>query len=151
MRDNPMGLDGFEFVEFTGPDPAALAALFETMGFTHVATHRSKPVRRYAQGDINFLLNMDESGQAKGFREAHGPSANAMAFRVADAGRALMLATERGATAVTGHRGPGELDLAAVEGIGASAAGRRSTMSISSPSRARGWMTARWGYILWII
>jgi len=119
-RPNPMGLNGFEFVEFTGPDPSALAALFEAMGFTHVATHRSKPVRRYAQGEINFLLNMDESGQAKGFREAHGPSANAMAFRVGDVGKALMLAVERGATPVTGHRGPGELDLAAVEGIGES-------------------------------
>ncbi len=83
--DNFMGLDGFEFVEFTGPDPAALAALFEAMGFTHVATHRSKDVRRYAQGDINFLLNMDTKGQAAEFRNAHGPSANAMAFRVKDA------------------------------------------------------------------
>ena len=44
--ENLMGLDGFEFVEFTGPDPDALADLFVKMGFTHVGTHRSKNVRR---------------------------------------------------------------------------------------------------------
>src|SRR3546814_4709728 len=66
--DNPLGLDGFEFVEFTGPDPAALANLFSAMGFAHAATHRSKKVRLYRQGDINFILNMEPSGQAANFR-----------------------------------------------------------------------------------
>ncbi len=117
-RDNPMGLDGFEFVEFTGPDPEALAGLLTKMGFTHVATHKHKNVRRYTQGDINFLLNMEPSGQVADFREAHGPSANAMAFRVKDSGKALKLAVERGATAVEGSAGPGELDIPAIEGIG---------------------------------
>jgi len=118
QRDNPIGLDGFEFVEFTGPDPEALADLFEKMGFTHVGTHKSKNVRRYAQGDINFILNMEPSGQVAGFREAHGPSANAMAFRVDDAEKALKLAVERGAVEVKGEHGPGELDIPAIEGIG---------------------------------
>lgn len=116
--ENPMGLNGFEFVEFTSPDPEALADLFVKMGFTHVGTHKSKNVRRYAQGDINFLLNMEDAGQVAGFRNAHGPSANAMAFRVADADAALKLALERGATAVSGAHGPGELDIPAIEGIG---------------------------------
>ena len=119
-HENPLGLDGFEFVEFTGPDPEALAGLFTAMGFTHVGNHRSKNVRHYAQGDINFILNMDASGQASAFRSAHGPSANAMAFRVADARKALAMAVERGATEVECHRGPGELDIPAIEGIGGS-------------------------------
>ncbi|WNO52929.1 4-hydroxyphenylpyruvate dioxygenase [Stakelama saccharophila] len=117
-RENPMGLNGFEFVEFTGPDPEALGKLFTMMGFTHVANHKTKQVRRYSQGDINFLLNMEPEGQVAGFREAHGPSANAMAFRVADAEKALKLAIERGATEVKGKNGPGELDIPAIEGIG---------------------------------
>ncbi|MCA1652603.1 MAG: 4-hydroxyphenylpyruvate dioxygenase [Sphingomonadales bacterium] len=120
MADNPLGLDGFAFVEFTGPDPEALAALFLAMGFTHLSNHRSKNVRRYAQGDINFLLNMEPSGQVGDFRAAHGPSANAMAFRVADSGKALALAVERGAKPVEGQAGPGELNLPGVEGIGGS-------------------------------
>ena len=118
VHDNPMGLNGFEFVEFTSPDPEALAGLFEKMGFTHVANHRSKNVRRYAQGDINFLLNMDNAGQVAGFRDAHGPSANAMAFRVADAAKAVRLAVENGAVAVEGKVGPAELNIPAIEGIG---------------------------------
>src|SRR5437762_13783879 len=101
-HENPLGLDGFEFVEFTSPQPEALAALFEAMGFSHLANHRSKNVRRYAQGDVNFLLNMDVQGQAATFRNAHGPSANAMAFRVKDARAAFEEAVRRGATPVAG-------------------------------------------------
>ncbi len=120
MRDNPLGLDGFEFVEFTGPDPEALGGLFEALGFTHVATHRSKAVRRYAQGDINFILNMEPSGQAADFRSVHGPSANAMAFRVHDAKAAFEEAIRRGAKPVLGPVGPMELYIPAIEGIGGS-------------------------------
>src|SRR6185295_19859755 len=109
-RENPIGLDGFEFVEFTSPDPEALAGLFVQMGFTHVGNHRSKNVRHYAQGDINFILNMAPAGQAADFRSAHGPSANGMAFRVRDAKQALALALERGAVQAKTARGPGELD-----------------------------------------
>ena len=105
-KPNDLGLDGFEFVEFTSPEPEALAALFVAMGFTHVATHRSKNVRRYAQGQINFLLNMETHGQVAEFRNAHGPSANAMAFRVHDASAAFAEAMTRGATAVQGPVGP---------------------------------------------
>ncbi|MBR0551356.1 4-hydroxyphenylpyruvate dioxygenase [Stakelama marina] len=117
-RENPMGLDGFEFVEFTSPDPEALGKLFTMMGFTHVANHKTKKVRRYQQGDINFLLNMEPEGQVADFRGDHGPSANAMAFRVADSDKALKMAVERGATEVKGKNGPGELDIPAIEGIG---------------------------------
>jgi 4-hydroxyphenylpyruvate dioxygenase len=116
--ENPMGLDGFAFVEFTSPDPEAMVAWFEKLGFTHVGTHKSKNVRHYAQGEINFLLNMDEQGQAAGFRAAHGASANAMAFNVEDDEAALKLAVERGAVPVKGQNGPGELDIPAIEGIG---------------------------------
>ncbi|HEY3800460.1 MAG TPA: 4-hydroxyphenylpyruvate dioxygenase [Caulobacteraceae bacterium] len=118
--DNPLGTDGFEFVEFTSPAPARLQALFEQVGFVAVARHRSKDVLRFAQGDINFLLNMEPSGQPAAFRAAHGPSANAMAFRVHDAAEALKQAVARGAKAVSGPVGPMELNIPAIEGIGGS-------------------------------
>ena len=118
LFDNPLGTDGFEFVEFTSPEPERLKALFEVMGFTAVAKHRSKNVLRFRQGDINFILNMEPDGQPAEFRKAHGPSANAMAFRVRDAARALKMAVERGAKAVTGKVGPMELNIPAIEGIG---------------------------------
>ena len=120
LLDNPLGTDGFEFVEFTGPDPEAIARQFTGMGLTAVAKHRSKNVVRYRQGDINFILNMEPRGPAAQFREAHGPSANAMAFRVRDAGKALKLALERGAKEVQGPVGPMELNIPAIEGIGGS-------------------------------
>jgi 4-hydroxyphenylpyruvate dioxygenase len=85
-----------------------------------VARHRSKNVLRFAQGDINFILNMEPVGQPASFRAEHGPSANAMAFRVKDAAKALKLAVERGATAVQGGVGPMELNIPAIEGIGGS-------------------------------
>jgi 4-hydroxyphenylpyruvate dioxygenase len=120
LFDNPLGTDGFEFVEFTSPEPERLKGLFELMGFTAVSKHRSKNVLRFRQGDINFILNMEASGQPADFRQVHGPSANAMAFRVKDAAKALKLAVERGATAVSGPVGPMELNIPAIEGIGGS-------------------------------
>jgi 4-hydroxyphenylpyruvate dioxygenase len=120
LHDNPLGTDGFEFVEFTSPDPQQLARLFSAMGFTAVARHRSKNVLRYKQGSINFILNMEPRGQAAAFRGAHGPSINAMAFRVRDAAKALELAVARGAREVKGLVGPMELNIPAIEGIGGS-------------------------------
>jgi 4-hydroxyphenylpyruvate dioxygenase len=116
--DNPLGLDGFEFVEFTSPDPLTLSGMLEALGFTHVGTHRSKNVRRYVQGEINLILNMEPRGQVADFRTRHGPSANAMAFRVHDAGQALAEAIRRGARRVDGPVGPMELKIPAIEGIG---------------------------------
>src|SRR3546814_2203251 len=58
--DNPMQTDGFEFVEFTSPQPVELGRLFETLGFTAVARHRSKNVTPYRQGDVNFILRSEE-------------------------------------------------------------------------------------------
>jgi len=120
LHDNPLGTDGFEFVEFTSPDPIALGRQFEAMGFSAVARHRSKNVLRYKQGDIDFILNMEPRGQAAEFRGAHGPSINAMAFRVRDAAAALRLALERGATEARGSVGPMELNIPVIEGIGGS-------------------------------
>ncbi len=118
LFENPLGTDGFEFVEFTSPDPDALATYFRQLGFTAVSQHRSKNVVRFKQGDINFILNMEPVGQAAEFREQRGPSANAMAFRVKDAAHAFREAIARGAEAVDSPIGPMELDIPAIKGIG---------------------------------
>lgn len=87
--DNPMGTDGFEFVEYTHPDPQALDALFRKLGFSPVARHRSKDVLLYRQGGVNFIVNREKNSFAQEFAGKHGPSAPAMAFRVADARKAF--------------------------------------------------------------
>jgi 4-hydroxyphenylpyruvate dioxygenase len=117
---NPMGTDGFEFVEFTSPDVPGLEALFGRLGFAPVARHRSKAVTLWRQGGINFILNAEPNSFARGFQRAHGPSACAMAFRVADADAALARAVSLGAKPLEGRNGPGELDIPAIEGIGGS-------------------------------
>jgi len=58
-HENPMGLMGFEFVEFASPQEKVLEPLFEQMGFSLVAKHRSKDVLLYRQGEINFIVNRE--------------------------------------------------------------------------------------------
>jgi 4-hydroxyphenylpyruvate dioxygenase len=120
LWDNPMGTDGFEFVEYTAPDTAALARLFETMGFVAVARHRSKDVTLYRQGDVNFILDAEPDSFAQAFARIHGPSVCAMAFRVRDAAKAYKRAIELGARPVQSKVGPMELNIPAIEGIGGS-------------------------------
>jgi len=118
--DNPMGTDGFEFVEYTAPDPHLLGALFEQMGFVAVARHRSKDVVLYRQGGINFIVNREPGSFAQSFARVHGPSACAFAMRVKDAARAYGRALDLGAKPFHGKVGPMELNIPAIEGIGGS-------------------------------
>ena len=120
LFENPHNTNNNKNKKNTTPEPERLKGLFELMGFTAVSKHRAKNVLRFRQGDINFILNMEASGQPADFRQVHGPSANAMAFRVKDAAQALKLAVERGATAVSGPVGPMELYIPAIEGSGGS-------------------------------
>jgi 4-hydroxyphenylpyruvate dioxygenase len=120
LWDNPMGTDGFEFVEYTAPDVGALHALFERMGFRAVARHRSKAVTLYRQGGINFVVNAEPDSHGSRFARAHGPSACAMAFRVKDAAKAYARAIELGAAPFRNQVGPMELNIPAIEGIGGS-------------------------------
>src|SRR5687768_12682274 len=117
---NPAGTDGFEFIEYTAPDTRALAALFESMGFTAVARHRSKDVVLYRQGEINFVLNHEPHSFAQAFARVHGPSVCAFAIRVKDAAAAYRRALDLGAQAHHGEVGPMELNIPAIRGIGGS-------------------------------
>ena len=116
--NNPLGLDGFAFAEFTSPDPATMAEQLEQLGFVAAARKADRGLTLYRQGRINFILNAG-SGQAAEFRAAHGPSANGMGFQVANAEAAHRTALERGATDVDTADSalPG---AKAIEGIGGS-------------------------------
>ena len=118
LFENPMGLMGFEFVEFASPTPGVLEEVFEKLGFTKVAVHRSKQVALYRQGGINFIINNEPKSYAAYFAAEHGPSACGMAFRVKDAHKAYARALELGAQAVEIPTGPMELRLPAIKGIG---------------------------------
>ncbi len=116
--ENPMGLDGFEFVEFSAPDPAVLDRVLRTLGFVPVAKHRSKEVTLYRQGQINFIINSEVGSYADYYAEEHGPGACGLAFRVRDSHQAYSRALELGAQPFEIPTGPMELKLPAIKGIG---------------------------------
>ena len=115
---NPMGLDGFEFVEFAATEAGQLEPVFELLGFTRIAQHRSKKAHLWRQGDINFIINYEPRSPASYYAEEHGPSACGLAFRVRDAQLAYSRALELGAQPVDIPTGPMELRLPAIRGIG---------------------------------
>ncbi|HTU65993.1 MAG TPA: 4-hydroxyphenylpyruvate dioxygenase [Steroidobacteraceae bacterium] len=117
---NPMGTDGFEFVEYTAPDPQLLRSLFERLGFPVTARHRIKNVTLHSQGDINFIINAEPDSFGQRFAAAHGPSVCAMGFRVEDAAAAFARAVSLGAEPHRGSVGPMELNIPAIVGIGGS-------------------------------
>ena len=117
---NPLGLDGFAFVEFTSPDPVAMKGLFEQLGFVAAHTHPTKAVTRYKQGRINLIINDAPDGQAAAFRAAHGPSANGMGFVVSDVEAAYAEALKRGAVAADAGASMLGAGARVLEGIGGS-------------------------------
>lgn len=117
---NSIGTDGFEFVEFTTPDPTRLCEEFERMGFTNVGSHRNKAVTLMRQNDIHFIVNSEPHSAASKFATLHGDSANAIAFRVRNTAHAIGLARKRGAVIVEPTVGPMELAIPAVSGVGGS-------------------------------
>ena len=116
--DNPMGTDGFEFIEYAAPDPVAMGRLFEQMGFRAIARHRHKNVILYRQGGVNFIVNAEPDSFAQRFARLHGPSICAIAFRVHDAGAAYRRALDLGAWGFDSKSGPMELNIPAIKGIG---------------------------------
>ena len=117
LWDNPLGTDGFEFVEYAAPDPDAMGRLFEQMGFTAVARHRAKNVLLYRQGSVNFIVNAEPNSFAQSFARVHGPSICAIAFRVRDAAVAYAECVRNGAWGVEAHPGPMELNIPAIAAL----------------------------------
>lgn len=120
---NPLGTDGFEFVEYTAANDEGieqLKALFVSLGFAEIAKHRSKEAWLYRQGDISFIVNAQPHSQAEEFARVHGPSVCGMAFRVHDANVALKQALDNGGEEYITDIGPMELSIPAIYGIGES-------------------------------
>ncbi len=115
---NPLGINGFEFVEFAAPDASGLHALFQRMGFTAVARHRNRPITLYRQGEVNFLVNETQGSFAADFAAAHGPCACGFAIRVNDGDECYGEVLSRGAEAVTQKPETRAVDQPVIKGIG---------------------------------
>lgn len=119
-EDNPIGLDGVEFVEYATSKPQALGQVLEMMGFRPVARHRSREVLLYRQGDINIVVNAhprDADGLTHG---GDTPAIAAIALRVRDARAAYRYVLEHGGWEVPTHPEAMELNIPAIHGVGGS-------------------------------
>ncbi|MFJ1269793.1 4-hydroxyphenylpyruvate dioxygenase [Legionella lytica] len=118
-NENPCGLDGFAFLEFSGPDKKRLHQQFLDMGFQITATHKDQDIALFQQGQIQFIVNATTESQAAAHAATHGPGACAMGFKVRDAKAAFAHALKHGATAFEdcehAHHG-----LPAIQAIGGS-------------------------------
>jgi 4-hydroxyphenylpyruvate dioxygenase len=117
---NPMGTDGFEFVEYAHPQPEQLHALFRQMGFAATARHKTRTITVYQQGNVSYLVNEERGSHGFNFVAKHGPCAPSMAFRVVDARRAYERAISLGAEPFDPKDGAKSLDVPAIKGIGGS-------------------------------
>ena len=119
--DNPMGIDGFEFVEFAAPEGRAseLHDLFGRMGFTAVLKHKARPITVYRQNGVNLLLNEDPDSFAADFARAHGPSACGFAIRFAKpCADVLKTVLGNGGEAIDHKAASKAVDAPVVKGIG---------------------------------
>lgn len=97
MKLNPCELNGFAFLEFSGPDAHFIHTQFQRMGFQKTAEHAHQPVSLYQQGNIKFIVNDADDCQASTHSNMHGAGACAMGFRVKDAEKAYSYAINHGA------------------------------------------------------
>jgi len=117
VLENPLELCGFAFIEFVSKD-GELDQVFQTIGFTKVARHKSKNVYLWRQGNINIILNYQPESYASDFFNEHGPASCAMGFKTKDAAKAYKKALELGAEPMLNKVGPMELNIPAIKGIG---------------------------------
>jgi len=119
--ENPMGIDGFEFVEFAAPDGQGelLHAYFQKMGFIAVLHHKTRPITVYRQGTVNFLVNEDPDSFAAEFARAHGPSACGFAIRFKKPGdEVLKVVLGNGGEVIADKADSKAVDAPVVKGIG---------------------------------
>ena len=118
--DNPLGLAGMEFIEFSAfsdQEVAELTRVFTTLGFAEAGRHRSKDVIWFHQGDINFVLNREPDSFARSDAIVHGLSVCAVGFRVQDSRTVIQRAVAHGAHTYEERIGPGEIRIPAIRGV----------------------------------
>ncbi len=118
-EQNPIGLNGVDFLEYSGPDAKHFENLFHRLGFQKIGVEPKPGLSLYRQGDINFILNTSSGSFAQEFHQAHGPSICSSGFRVFDAEQAFQEAVRRGAKPYEGKDDKkGATPFPAVYGIG---------------------------------
>lgn len=117
---NPLGLDGIEFIEFATSRPQALGSVLETLGFRPIARHRSREVALYRQGTMNVVVNAQPADVPRIVRPVERPVLSAIAFRVRDAQLAFRRALDLGGWEIPVRAQAMELNIPAIHGVGES-------------------------------
>ncbi len=115
-----VGVNGVAFIEFAANESEAeeLAGLLEALGFALAARHKNKEVAVYRQGGINIVINTEKEGLAFSSYLMHGTSAYAIGLSVEDAAATVARAKALAAEPFEQPRGPGELAIPAIRGVG---------------------------------
>jgi 4-hydroxyphenylpyruvate dioxygenase len=117
---NPLGIDGIEFIEFATSRPQALGGVLETMGFRPIARHRSREVELYRQGPMNIIVNSQPADVPRTVQPVERPVISAFALRVRDADAAFRHALDLGAWEIPARARAMELNIPAIHGVGES-------------------------------
>ena len=115
-NSNPVGIRGFDFIEFSSPDPERLFHIFTEFGFSTLKHIPGKDTFYLNQGDIHLIINTSKGSFADQFASKHGPCACATGWRVKDAALAFKVAVERGAKPAPQK----DYSIPAIEGVGGS-------------------------------
>jgi 4-hydroxyphenylpyruvate dioxygenase len=108
---NPLGIDGLEFVEYATSKPQEFGALLQKMGFAAVARHRSREVMLYRQGGMNLIVNSH-------LTKTDTPVLSAIALRVRDATFAHQHSLDLGAWDQPTRASAMELNIPGIHGVG---------------------------------
>ena len=117
---NPLGIDGIEFIEFATSRPHALGGVLETLGFKPIARHRSREVELYRQGTMNIVVNAQPADVPRTVMPSERPVISAFALRVRDAQAAYRRVLDLGAWEIPVRALAMELNIPAIHGVGES-------------------------------
>jgi 4-hydroxyphenylpyruvate dioxygenase len=118
--NNPLGIDGIEFIEYATSQPQALGSVLQSMGFVPVARHRSREVMLYRQGTMNLIVNSHPDALSRESGPTETPELKAIALRVRDAAFAWRHSQDLGAWEMPTRASAMELNIPGIHGVGGS-------------------------------
>jgi 4-hydroxyphenylpyruvate dioxygenase len=113
---------GVGFIEFAVDRARGteLTGLLSQLGFVLAGKHRSKSVEHWAQGDIDLVVNYEQTGFAHSHYVTHGSGVCAIAMKVDDPPALMSRAEALKASLFRQPVGPGELKIPSIRGVGGS-------------------------------
>ncbi|MCA0207116.1 MAG: sugar phosphate isomerase/epimerase and 4-hydroxyphenylpyruvate domain-containing protein [Proteobacteria bacterium] len=118
----PVPPQGTAYVEFAtrGAEAEALAATLSGLGFVQTGRHLAKDLTLWQQGEIRLVLNHERTGHAEAIFTTHGTSVCDLGLSVASARDTLERARALGAEVFDQPRGPAEMAIPGIRGLGGS-------------------------------